>query len=120
MMNVSSKVCAFCDKQIPSNHITCKEHWSLYQEHKDAPWVMVLVDAQAQQFCVDNLELEFEGKIAPKVKRQYHRLTDEEKRKIEEYRSKGLGSVNIAKLLFLNHRGVEHYICKIRKQEEKV
>ena len=118
MMNVSSKVCAFCDKQIPSNHITCKEHWILYQEHKDAPWAIALIGAQAQQFCVDNLELEFEGKIAPKVKRHLHRLTDEEKQKIDEYHSKGLGSVSIAKLLFLKRSTVSKYLERVRKQEE--
>jgi hypothetical protein len=104
------KTCAVCQTKIKSQHIVCQEHWKLYLENKDEEWMQVLIETQRRQFEIDNEEVVLRTGRPLVQKRFYRKLTSDDIQQIEYYYKKGIGSVNISKILGVNARGIQHYI----------
>jgi DNA-directed RNA polymerase specialized sigma24 family protein len=114
-MKKSSRVCALCDTVIPDSHVVCKEHYEEYKLYKDEPWFKELASAARRQFEIDNEETAIQMGDFSKITQTRRKLTESEKKLIIQYVKKGIGSINIAKILDLNSNTVESFIQRYKK-----
>lgn len=108
--SITTRVCALCSSIIPDEHVVCKKHFSDYILYKNESWMIALVDAQRRQFQIDNEELYLQSGVVFNDKKPYRKFTKSEKWWIDFYRSKGLGSRTIAKILDLNWCSIQSYL----------
>lgn len=113
---ITTRICALCDKVIRNDHVVCREHLAEYLTHKDEPWMQELIKTNRRQFEVDNEELAIlHGDTLPErttPKRTRRRLTETDKKQIQYYYKKGLGYINISKILGLNPSTTRDYILR--------
>jgi len=119
-MSVKSKVttrcCAVCDTLIADNKIVCAEHWKYYLEYQDEAWMIELVDAQRRQYRIDIEEETLRTGRPIRQKRFYRRLTPDDVQTIRHLHSKGIGYVNISRILGINPYGIRSYINRKLKK----
>jgi hypothetical protein len=119
MIKLSSRTCILCDKKIPGNHLTCKQHWQFYLDNRNEQWIIELVDAERRQYAIDIEEEILRTGIAPKEKRTRRYLSPDDKQKIEYYFKRGVSYRVISKLTALNPYTVRNYVYKYLTKTSK-
>ncbi len=114
-MQKSSRTCAMCDNLVQSSHVVCKDHYEDYTLYKNEDWFKALAESSRRQFEIDNEETAIVmGKIH-RTRRSYTKLTETERKSIQEYSQTGVNPKAISKLTGVNIRVIYDYLYRFRK-----